>query len=192
MNVKLTVLAIGSALAIAGCSTTTTNTNANANRAGANSNTAVVMNANNAPITGTNTSGNANTSASSNFNYNMSREEANTSRTSIEAEAKKAGGSIGQGASDSWIWLKTRGALMATSGLHDSTINVDVNDGVITLKGEVTSQAQVAEADKVAKGIEGKKSVVNQLKVNPNASVLNTNTSGGNANHSNANAATKH
>ncbi len=194
MKVKLTVLAIGSALAIAGCSSTNTNTNANANRAGGNTNTAVVLNSNQAPITGNtgNTGGNTNatTSANGNFNYNMSREEVNANRSNVEAEARRTGGSIGTGANDTWIWMKTRAALLGADDLGDSTINVDVADGVITLKGSVANQQQKASAAKVAQTIEGKKSVVNQLTVNPNASVLGTNANSGNANQT-GNANTK-
>ncbi|HEX8267355.1 MAG TPA: BON domain-containing protein [Pyrinomonadaceae bacterium] len=195
MNIKLTVLGIGAALAISSCASTTPGTNANANRAaGADHNTAGVVNSNQAPITGNTgsagaTNANTTTSGNSNFNYNMTREEANANRSNVEAEARRAGGSIGQGASDSWIWIKTRSALLAANDLRDSTINVDVANGVITLKGTVANQTQKASAAKVAQGIEGKTSVVNQLMVNPNASVVGGNTNSGNANHStNANA----
>jgi osmotically-inducible protein OsmY len=195
MNIKLTVLGIGAALAISSCATTTPGTNANANRAaGADHNTAGVVNSSQAPITGnTGNTGamnaNTTTSGNSNFNYNMTREEANSGRSNVEAEARRTGGSIGQGASDTWIWLKTRSALLAANDLRDSTINVDVNNGAITLKGTVANQQQKASAAKVAQGIEGKTSVVNQLTVNPNASVMGGNTNSGNANH---NANTKH
>jgi osmotically-inducible protein OsmY len=195
MNIKLTVLGIGAALAISSCATTTPGTNANANRAaGADHNTAGVVNSSQAPITGnTGNTGamnaNTTTSGNSNFNYNMTREEANSGRSNVEAEARRTGGSIGQGASDTWIWLKTRSALLAANDLRDSTINVDVNNGAITLKGTVANQTQKASAAKVAQGIEGKTSVVNQLTVNPNASVVTGNTNSGNANH---NANTKH
>ncbi|HEX8398235.1 MAG TPA: BON domain-containing protein [Pyrinomonadaceae bacterium] len=197
MNIKLTVLGIGAALAISSCASTTPGTNANANRAaGADHNTAGVVNSNQAPITGNTgntsaTNANTTTSGNSNFNYNMTREEANANRSNVEAEARRAGGSIGQGASDSWIWIKTRSALLAANDLRDSTINVDVANGVITLKGTVANQTQKASAAKVAQGIEGKTSVVNQLTVNPNASVVGGNTNSGNANHS-TNANTKH
>jgi osmotically-inducible protein OsmY len=188
MNIKLTVLGLGAALAIGGCTSTTPNTNAVANRtAGADHNTAGVVNSSQAPITNTNTGAmNANmtgtTSGNSNFNYNMSREEATRDRTSIEAEARRSGGSIGQGANDYWIWLKTRGALTTTADLRDSTINVDVNNGAITLKGTVANQQQKAKAAQVAQGIEGKTSVANQLQVAPNDSITNTNMTGGNMN----------
>jgi hyperosmotically inducible protein len=196
MNIKLTVLGIGAALAISSCSSTTPGTNANANRAaGADHNTAGVVNSSQAPITGnTGNTGamnaNTTTSGNSNFNYNMTREEANTGRSNIEAEARRTGGSIGQGANDYWIWMKTRGSLLTASDLRDSTINVDVNNGVITLKGTVANQQQKASAAKVAQGIEGKTSVVNQLTVNPNASVMGGNANGGNGN-ANQNANTK-
>jgi len=76
-------------------------------------------------------------------------------------------------------------ALATTSDLRDSTINVDVANGVITLKGTVTNAAEKTKAKQVADGIEGKKSVVDQLKVAPNDSM--TNTSSGNT-KSNTNA----
>lgn len=188
MNIKLTVLGIGAALAIGGCTSTTPGTNTNANRAaGADHNTAGVVNSNQAPIMNTNAgagamNSNTTSSSNSNFNYNMTREEVNANRSNVEAEARRAGGSIGQGASDTWIWTKTRAALLAANDLRDSTINVDVNNGVITLKGTVATQQQKAAAAQAAQGIEGKTSVVNQLTVNANASALGTNTSNGNAN----------
>jgi hypothetical protein len=188
MNIKLTVLGIGAALAISSCASTTPGTNANANRAaGADNNTGALVNSSQAPITGNTgnmgaTNANATTSGNSNFNYNMSREEANANRSNVEAEARRAGGSIGQGANDYWIWMKTRGSLLTANDLRDSTINVDVNNGVITLKGTVANQQQKASAAKVAQGIEGKTSVVNQLTVNPNASVMGTNSNAGTAN----------
>jgi hyperosmotically inducible protein len=185
MNIKLTVLGIGAALAIGGCTSTTPGTNANANRAGGNANTAVVMNSNQAPVMNTNMgtmNSNMTSSTNSNFNYNMTREEVNANRSNVEAEARRAGGSVGQGASDAWIWTKTRAALTTAADLRDSTINVDVSNGAITLKGTVANQQQKASAAKIAQGIEGKTSVVNQLTVNANDSMMNTNMTGGNAN----------
>src|SRR5205085_2997231 len=102
MNIKLTILGVGAALAISSCSSTTPNINANANRAaGADHNTAGVVNSNQAPITGNTgatgaTNANSTANTSSNFNYNMTREEANTGRSNIEAEARRTGGSVGQ------------------------------------------------------------------------------------------------
>ncbi|MDQ3180020.1 MAG: BON domain-containing protein, partial [Acidobacteriota bacterium] len=57
--------------------------------------------------------------------------------------------------------------------LRDSTINVDVVNDVVTLRGTVASKAESDKAAAVAKGIEGVKSVTNQLKVAPNDSMTN-------------------
>ena len=64
--------------------------------------------------------------------------------------------------------------MLATNDLRESTIDVDVSNDVITLRGTVETAAQKAKAAEVANGIEGKKSVVNQLKVAPNDSMTNT------------------
>lgn len=105
-------------------------------------------------------------------NANMSREEYDKNRA--ECEKQKGPSTIGQGVNDSWIWFKTRAALMAADDLRESTINVDVDKDVITLKGTVANAAQKASAEKIAKGIEGQKGVKNELKVAPNDSVTNT------------------
>ena len=110
-------------------------------------------------------------------NSNISREQYDKNRA--EYEKDKGSSTIGQGLDDSWIWFKTRAALLTTSDLRESTINVDVVNGVITLKGTVANAAQKASAEKVAKGIEGQKGVKNELKVAPNDSA--TNMSSGNS-----------
>jgi len=146
-------------LAMNGCSTAVSNTNTNANIRNANSNTAVLVNATATP-------------ASSTSNSNITREEYDKNRANYEKD--KGSSTIGQGVNDSWLWFKTRTALLTTSDLRDSTINVDVVNDVITLRGTVATAAQKAKAAEVANGIEGKKSVKNELKVAPNDSVTNT------------------
>ena len=104
-------------------------------------------------------------------NTNVSRADYDKNRT--EYEKDKGSSSFGQGVNDSWIWFKTRGALATTDDLRDSTINVDVTNDVVTLKGTVGTAAQKASAEKTAKGIEGVKSVKNELTVKPNDSATN-------------------
>ncbi|MBA2378997.1 MAG: BON domain-containing protein [Blastocatellia bacterium] len=157
-----------SAMATTACDTTTT-TNTNANMANVNSNTAVVVNA-----TPTNTATNTNT----NWNSNMSRDDYDRSRADYERD--RGDSRIGTGANDSWLWFKTRAALMTTSDLRESTINVDVENEVVTLRGTVANAAQRTRAETTAKGIDGVKSVRNQLTVSADDSM--TNMSGGNAN----------
>ncbi len=160
----LTFVAIFS-MALIGCETATnTNVNVRTNVMNANSNTAVVVNNNSNMVMNTNMNSNR-------MNANMTREEYNKSRADIEKD--KGSSTIGTGANDSWLWFKTRAALLATNDLRESTINVDVVNDVVTLKGTVASKAESDKAVAVAKGIEGVKSVTNQLKVAPNDSMTN-------------------
>lgn len=197
---KIATLIAGMALTVgaAGCNTepAVTNTNANmaanvnANRAATTSNTAVVVNNNN----------NSNTSGVSTMNTNSrtyaTREEFNSDRDRYINEAKGAGYTIGSGAEDGWIHFKTKSALATTNDLRDSTINVDVDNNVVTLKGSVASAAQKAAAEKAAKAIDGVKSVRNQLVVKAAGSVdddddnLNKNTNTPGSTNRNANRKT--
>lgn len=182
---KLAALVAGAALAVAAaaCTDNATNTNTNAN---SNTNRATVLNnngnANTSGITTTNTN-NANT-AHSGRNYNMTREEYEKDDKSYRGEAERAGDKIGAAISDGWLHLKVRGALAAAEDLRDSTINVDVDNAVVTLRGTVGDQKQVTAADKAAKGVEGVKSVKNMLKVSAGGG----NTNGGNTNGGNTNS----
>ena len=175
MNIKFTGLVLGtalSALAFSACQTAPTNTNVNR----VNSNTAVVVNDNtNAVITTTNTNTRSSTNANS-WNANITKEEYEKNKDEYANRAKTAGSTIGQGANDMWLWTKTRAALATTDDLRESTINVDVNNDVITLKGTVANQAQKTKAETVAKGIEGQKGVKNELKVAAADSMTNMNT----------------
>ena len=181
MKVKLTILsAVAAASMLAACGGTTSNTNYNANH----SNSMTNLGTNNANSNMYVTNSNANTSNSNKWNSNISKEEYEKNRSEYEKN-KGTSESVGQSLEDSWLWFKTKSALATTSDLRDSTINVDVANGVITLKGTVATAAEKSKAKQVADGIEGKKSVVDQLKVAPNDSM--TNTSSGNT-KSNSNA----
>jgi hyperosmotically inducible protein len=143
----------------------TNNTN-NANRAAAN----------------TNVNTNANLNANANTNKAPTREEVDKNKETYGQQAKSSGRKIGTGTSDTWLWVKTKYDLAAADDLRDSTINVDVENGVVTLSGDVANNDQVKKADSIAKTVEGVKSVKNMLKVAAN---------GTNANRANANANTK-
>jgi osmotically-inducible protein OsmY len=78
---------------------------------------------------------------------------------------------------DGWLWVKARFDLAAADDLRDSTINVDVDNAVVTLTGTVASAAQKARAEAVAKSVEGVKSVKNQLKVGTGNANANANAS---------------
>ena len=150
------VAAILVALAV-GCGTASNTNNTNTTNASANN-----ANAN------LNVNGTANTKANENkktVNANITREEYEKTKDTIVEEAKRLGRNIGTGANDGWIWTKTRALLATADDLRDSTINVDVENDVVTLSGTVATAAQKAQAAKVAKGVEGVKSVKNNLTV---------------------------
>ena len=140
---------------------TTANTNRNANLAASPTPTPVVAN--------------------TNSNRAPTREEYERNKEQYQREAKGSGRTVGSGVNDGWLWVKTRFDLAAADDLRDSTINVDVDNAVVTLSGTVASAAQRARAETVAKAVDGVKSVRNQLKVSPSG---NTN--------ANANANTNH
>ena len=129
----------------------------------------------NTNTTNANTNANANTSANANANANVNansdtsraptREEYERDKGRYEREARESGRKIGTGLNDGWLWVKTRFELAAADDLRDSTINVDVDNGVVTLGGTVATPAQKAKAEQVAKAVEDVKSVKNMLKV---------------------------
>lgn len=154
-NITL-VSVVATCLLIVGCATTTntnTNTNTNANR-NANANT------------------NANLSSNSNanrrtVNANITREEYERDKDSFANDARQLGRTIGTGANDGWLWTKTRALLAAADDLRESTINVDVDNAVVTLSGTVGTAAQKTKAEQTAKSVEGVASVKNNLTVTP-------------------------
>ena len=144
-----------------------------ANNANTRTNSVTNLGTNNANVGAVVVNSNTNTVNANRWsNPNISREEYDKSRADYEKD--KGSSTIGSGANDSWLWFKTRAALLTTTDLRESTINVDVVNDVITLKGTVATAAQKAKAEQVANGIEGKKKVVNELKVAPNDSMTNT------------------
>jgi hyperosmotically inducible periplasmic protein len=155
-RIKIMVL-IGTAavaLLFAGCNNAANenaNANANANRATANANTPAVAN--------------TNSNANSNRRAGPTRADYEQNKAKYEKEAKDTGRKIGKGVSDGWLWVKTRYDLAAADDLRDSTINVDVENGVVTLTGTVPTPAQKAKAEQVAKAVEGVTGVKNQIKV---------------------------
>ena len=153
---------------IAGCDNTANNNrvaNANAN---ANANATVAT----TPVVNANT----------NTRRAPTREETERDKERYSREAKESGRTVGTGANDMWLWVKTRFDLAAADDLRDSTINVDVDKDVVTLTGTVASAAQKTKAETVAKAVEGVKGVRNQLKVGSGNANANANARPANAN----------
>jgi hyperosmotically inducible protein len=67
--------------------------------------------------------------------------------------------------SDSWLTSKTKIALFSDDRVKGSQVKVETKDGVVFLRGKVDSAEAKAAAESVAKGIDGVKSVKNDLQV---------------------------
>jgi len=149
------------AVLLPGCDNTA-NQNATANR-NANLNANAVATATPTPV------------ANTNSNRPPTRSEYEANKERYNREAKESGRKVGTGANDTWLWIKTRFDLAAADDLRDSTINVDVDNDIVTLTGTVASAAQKTRAEAVAKAVEGVKSVRNQLKVQAGNANANAN-----------------
>ena len=76
-----------------------------------------------------------------------------------------AGASLAAAPPDAWITTKTKLALITSDNVSASNVNVDTTNGLVTLHGKVASATEKAEAERLAKGIDGVKSVRNMLQV---------------------------
>jgi len=148
---------------IAGCDNTANN-NRNAN---ANANATAAISPTPATV--------ANNNANTNTRRAPTREEYERDKERYNREAKESGRTVGTGANDGWLWVKTRFDLATADDLRDSTINVDVDKAVVTLSGTVASAAQKTRAEAVAKAVDGVTSVRNQLKVSSGNANANAN-----------------
>jgi len=71
----------------------------------------------------------------------------------------------GESVNDAWILTKVKWFHTGADALKGSDINVDVKDGVVTLKGTVKTEAGRARAIALAKDTDGVKRVVDQLTI---------------------------
>jgi hyperosmotically inducible periplasmic protein len=66
---------------------------------------------------------------------------------------------------DTWMTAKTKIALFADPRIKGSEINVETSQGSVIIRGKVDSDAAKQAAEGIAKGIDGVKSVKNELQV---------------------------
>ena len=82
-------------------------------------------------------------------------------------KAAKAAGDVGAMLSDGWITSKVKAELMTTDGVHSNAIDVDTADHVVTLRGQVRSEAERRRALSVARHARGVNRVIDQLQLVP-------------------------
>jgi hyperosmotically inducible protein len=91
---------------------------------------------------------------------------AGASRPSAGQRLDQASMSIERAAQTAALTARVKGALANDVGLTTLKIDVDSNDGVVTLKGPVDSQETRRRAQEVARGVDGVRLLYNQLVVN--------------------------
>ena len=84
---------------------------------------------------------------------------------SAREKAKVTGDKIGTSINDAWIHTKITSKLIGDKDTPARKINIDVVDGIVTLRGEVNTATAKDEADRIAKDTEGVRRVRNLLKV---------------------------
>lgn len=72
---------------------------------------------------------------------------------------------VGEKIDDGIITTKVKAELIAEPGLNSTDISAVTRDGVVQLSGFADNQAQIDRATEIARGVEGVKSVVNELSI---------------------------
>lgn len=75
------------------------------------------------------------------------------------------GETLGQSIDDTTITTTVKAKLAAEKGSTLTRVGVDTNRGIVTLTGVVSSNADRALAERVARGVDGVKSVTNNLQI---------------------------
>lgn len=83
---------------------------------------------------------------------------------SVDNKLEVVGG-IPEKNSDAWIQMRVKNMLMLHRNLDSANTEVNVKDGLVTLHGEVNSQAEKGLTAEYVKDIEGVKDVDNQMTV---------------------------
>jgi hyperosmotically inducible periplasmic protein len=73
--------------------------------------------------------------------------------------------SADQIAKDAAITGEVKSRLIAEPGIRSGQINVDTYESIVTLKGEVRTEAEGATVERIARSVSGVKSVKTELKI---------------------------
>ncbi len=83
----------------------------------------------------------------------------------IREKAREAGNAISDATANARITAAIKAKLFAEPGVSALSINVDTNDGLVTLSGTVSSHEQIAKAIKIAMETDGVTKVISTLQV---------------------------
>ena len=84
-------------------------------------------------------------------------------RKEVRTEVKQATNTAANAVDNAALTTKVKAALLADELVKGTQINVDSNNGVVTLSGAVDSPAHMQKAEQIAKGVSGVTRVQNNL-----------------------------
>jgi osmotically-inducible protein OsmY len=85
----------------------------------------------------------------------------NQTKAAVGEKAAEAGKAL----DDATVTARVKSALIAEPGVKSLAIDVDTKDGIVTLHGTTDTLANRDNATRLAAGVEGVKSVTNNLKI---------------------------
>ena len=92
-------------------------------------------------------------------------EKPSSTMDKMENKAKETTQEVKGATSDSWLTSKTKIALFADDRVKGREVRVETQSGEVFLRGKVDSEEAKSAAGEIAKGVEGAKSVKNDLQV---------------------------
>ena len=92
-------------------------------------------------------------------------EKPSSTMDKMENKAKETTQEVKGATSDSWLTSKTKIALFADDRVKGREVRVETQSGEVFLRGKVDSEEAKSAAGEIAKGVEGVKSVKNDLQV---------------------------
>ena len=84
----------------------------------------------------------------------------------IQASANNDRIMSGKYIDDAWITAKVKTMLLKDDIVKGLSVNVETRKGMVQLSGWVNDEAQITQAEQVARSIDGVKSVRNELQIN--------------------------
>ena len=83
----------------------------------------------------------------------------------VREKARQAGNAISDATANARVTAAIKAKLFAEPGVSALSVNVDTNDGLVTLSGTVSSHEQIAKAIKIAMETDGVTKVISTLQV---------------------------
>ena len=93
------------------------------------------------------------------------KRELESSGIVVREKARQAGNAISDATANARITAAIKAKLFAEPGVSALSMNVDTNDGLVTLSGKVSSHEQIAKAIKIAMETDGVTKVISTLQV---------------------------